>query len=130
MASWATPSERTQGAERCGKEILPAASAPPWAAFLSTGKGNRGLSAKDRPVWGTAVDKTSSLQVDGGWNVEHQVTSGLGHARQDPAFGLFFSRQAGPFDLISNLACEQFAHASPASAIPAGIRQPDADAQA
>lgn len=98
--------------------------------FLSTGRGNRSLSAKNRPVPGTAVDKTSSLQVDGGWNVEHQVTSCLGHARQDPAFGLFFSRQAGPFDLISDLACEQFAHASPASAIPAGIRQPDAGAQA
>jgi len=34
MTSWATQSERTQGAERCGKEILPAASAPPWAAFF------------------------------------------------------------------------------------------------
>lgn len=98
--------------------------------FLSTGDGNLDLETGNRPVLATAVDKSSTLQVNGARNIEHEVAARLGYTRQDPAFGLFFSRQAGPFDLIGDLACEQFAHAGPAGAIPARVWQPDTCVQA
>lgn len=78
----------------------------------------------------TAVDKSAGLQVHRARDIEHQVAAGLGHARQDPAFGLFFACKTGPFDLVFNLACGQFAHAGPASAIAARVGEPDAGSQA
>jgi len=100
------------------------------AAFFIHRRRQSGFETGNRPVLATAVDKSSTLQVNGARNIEHQVAARLGYTRQDPAFGLFFSRQAGPFDLIGDLACEQFAHAGPAGAISARVRQPDTRVQA
>lgn len=90
--------------------------------YLSTATGAHG----DLRLISTGRWTSSAFQVHGIGDQQLKIASGLGHARKDPAFGLFFACQARPFDLIANLPCEQFAHAGPARSVAARVGQADA----